>query len=223
METVKVIGLTGGIGTGKSTAADYLKKKGFAHVDADAIGHEITAEGSPMLPVLNSVFGPEGEMGRDGIEILKEDGTLDRKSLASIVFSDDEKKTRLDDIMLKNIIAEMDRRVDLYKAQAADATGVGNDMCREQITGILLDAPLLFEAGLDDRCDMVLLIVADMDVRIERVCSRDGVTPEEVRNRINCQMSDEEKIKKSDVIADNSKGIRELHQQLDEFIEKYIN
>lgn len=229
-DAVKVIGLTGGIGTGKSTAAEYLKKRGFAHIDADAIGHELTAEGSTMLPVLDSVFGPKGEMGKDGIKILNEDGTLDRKALASIVFTDDERKARLDDIMLKNIIAEMDKRTEGYKRLAEEGSKraeceenePGEGACGEQITGILLDAPLLFEAGLDDRCDLVLLIVADMDVRIARVCARDGATAEEVRDRINCQMSDAEKMEKSDVIADNSKGLTELYQQLDAFIAEFV-
>lgn len=204
---VKVVGLTGGIGTGKSTASEYLKSKGFAHIDADQIGRDITADGSPMLPVLNSIFGPEGEFGVEGIDILREKGSLDRKALASIVFTDMDKKLKLDEVMFKAIIAETERLVEVYS--------------HEDPVGILIDAPLLFEAGLDKKCDLILLIVADMDVRIHRVCARDGATEQEVRNRINSQMSDEEKIERSDVIVDNSGSLEQLQEQLEDFFSKF--
>lgn len=204
---VRVVGLTGGIGTGKSTAAEYLKKKGFAHIDADQIGRDITADGSPMLPVLDSIFGPTGEYGVEGFDILREDGSLDRKALASIVFTDMNKKLKLDKVMFKAIIAETKRLVEVYS--------------QDDPVGILIDAPLLFEAGLDKECDLVLLIVADMDVRIHRVCARDGATEQEVRNRINSQMSDEEKISRSHVVVDNSGSLEELEKQLEEFFSKF--
>ena len=204
---VRVVGLTGGIGTGKSTAAEYLKKKGFAHIDADQIGRDITADGSPMLPVLDGIFGPTGEYGVEGFDILREDGSLDRKALASIVFTDMNKKLKLDEVMFKAIIAETNRLVEVYS--------------QDDPVGILIDAPLLFEAGLDKECDLVLLIVADMDVRIHRVCARDGATEQEVRNRINSQMSDEEKISRSHVVVDNSGSLEELEKQLEEFFSKF--
>lgn len=204
---VRVVGLTGGIGTGKSTAAEYLKKKGFAHIDADQIGRDITADGSPMLPVLDSIFGPTGEYGIEGFDILREDGSLDRKALASIVFTDMNKKLKLDEVMFKAIIAETNRLVEVYS--------------QDDPVGILIDAPLLFEAGLDIECDLVLLIVADMDVRIHRVCARDGATQQEVRNRINSQMSDEEKISRSHVVVDNSGTLEELEKQLEDFFSKF--
>ncbi len=204
---VRVVGLTGGIGTGKSTAAEYLKKKGFAHIDADQIGRDITADGSPMLPVLDGIFGPTGEYGVEGFDILREDGSLDRKALASIVFTDMNKKLKLDEVMFKAIIAETKRLVEVYS--------------QDDPVGILIDAPLLFEAGLDKECDLVLLIVADMDVRIHRVCARDGATEQEVRNRINSQMSDEEKISRSHVVVDNSGNLKELEKQLEEFFSKF--
>ena len=204
---VRVVGLTGGIGTGKSTVAEYLKKKGFAHIDADQIGRDITADGSPMLPVLDGIFGPTGEYGVEGFDILREDSSLDRKALASIVFTDMKKKLKLDEVMFKAIIAETKRLVEVYS--------------QDDPVGILIDAPLLFEAGLDKECDLVLLIVADMDVRIHRVCARDGATEQEVRNRINSQMSDEEKISRSHVVVDNSGSLEELEKQLEEFFSKF--
>lgn len=206
-KNVRVVGLTGGIGTGKSTAAEFLKKKGFAHIDADQIGRDITADGSPMLPVLDSIFGPSGEYGVEGFDILREDGSLDRKALASIVFTDMERKLKLDEVMFKAIIAETENLIEKYSEEGP--------------VGILIDAPLLFEAGLDKKCDIVMLIVADMDVRIARVCSRDGATEEEVRNRINSQMTDEEKKIGSHVIIDNSGDLDDLHTQLEKFFSKF--
>ena len=86
----------------------------------------------------------------------------------------------------------------------------------------MLDAPLLFEAGLDTRCDAVLVLVADEEVRISRVCARDGMTPEEVRDRIRNQMSDNEKIKRADAVIDNSDGIQELKENIDEFLNDFL-
>lgn len=204
---VKVVGLTGGIGTGKSTAADYLKEKGFAHIDADQIGRDITADGSPMLSVLDDVFGPRGEYGREGFDILRGDGSLDRKSLAELVFSDMSRKQKLDEIMFKAIIAEVDRQVEAAYAM--------------EPVGIMIDAPLLFEAGLDDRCDLVILMVADLDTRVHRVCMRDGATEQEVISRINSQMSDEEKKLRSDIIIDNSGSRSQLEEALKTFFTKF--
>ncbi len=204
---VKVIGLTGGIGTGKSTAAAYLKKKGFHHIDADEISRDITADGSGMLKELDMVFGPEGKFGDGKTRILDDKGSLDRRALASLVFTDRRKKAVLDKIMFRAIIKRIDEEICKFR-----------DINDEKVY-ILLDAPLLFEAGLDSRCDKIIVLVADEEVRIERVCRRDGVTAREVRDRINSQMSDSEKIKKSDFVVDNSDGMEQLAENLDELLE----
>ena len=202
---VKVIGLTGGIGTGKSTAARYLTAKGMAHVDADEISHSLTADGSPVLAVLDEAFGPDGAMGVKGVDILNADGSLDRKALASLVFTDTERKKKLDELMFSAIICEIDRQIaEIQNVCSASA--------------VLLDAQLLFEAGLESRCDEVLLLTADMDVRIARVCARDNATPEEVGNRIKNQMSDEDKISRADVVIDNSGTQEELFLKLENYL-----
>ena len=196
---IKVLGLTGGIGTGKSTAAGFFKDKRFAHIDADQIGRDLTADGSSILPVLDELFGPEGEFGDGKTEILDENGNLIRRAMASVVFAEERRRERLDALM------------GMYRQQP-----------ESELNGILLDAPLLFEAGLDDRCDEVLLLTADMDVRIERVCRRDGVTADEVKSRISNQMSDEEKIKRADAVVDNSEGIEELFEKLQDFLTGFL-
>ena len=208
---IKVLGLTGGIGTGKSTAAVFFKNKRFAHIDADQIGRDLTADGSSILPSLDELFGPEGEFGDGKTEILDENGNLIRRAMASVVFAEERRRERLDALMFSEIIGETERLISMYRRKPEG-----------ELNGILLDAPLLFEAGLDSRCDEVLLLTADMDVRIERVCRRDGVTADEVMSRISNQMSDEEKIKRADAVVDNSEGIEELFEKLQDFLTGFL-
>ncbi len=206
---VKVLGLTGGIGTGKSTAAEFFRNNNFAHIDADQISRNLTADGSSILPVLDELFGPNGEFGDGRTEILDENGNLIRKAMAAVVFSEKKRRQRLNELMFEEIIGETDRLIERYKSQP-----------EEEIAGILIDAPLLFEAGLDDRCDKTLLLTADIDVRLKRVCLRDNATEEEVMNRIRNQLSDDEKIKLADAVIDNSDGIDELFAKLQAFLDE---
>ena len=205
---MRIIGLTGGIGTGKSTAAAYLKKRGLKHIDADKISRNLTALGSSLLPVLDGVFGPNGDMGLCGVKIIKKDGALDRKALASVVFSDKKKTARLNELMFTEIINRIEEEITAFDKSKTEA--------------VLIDAPLLFESGLNKRCDIVILMTADMDTRIKRVSCRDHVTADDVRNRINNQMSDKEKAAGSDVIIDNSGSKEELYTKLDDFLANII-
>ena len=193
---MRVIGLTGGIGTGKSTASEYLRKQGFSIIDADRISREIVEPGTLLLKELEKNFGSG---------IIKDDGTLDRKALAAIVFSDKEKKSRLDGLMYGHILDEIERKI------SESQSGEGR--------GIIVDAPLLFETGLEKKCDQVWLITADEKLRILRVCERDGMDPEEVRARIQNQMADEEKKERAHRIVDNSGSKEALLAQLAELIE----
>ena len=201
----KIIGLTGGIGTGKSTVAEYLKSQGYRHIDADEISRSLTCDGSPMVDKLNEIFGSNGIMGLEGNEILKSPGVLNRQALADIVFKDDKRRDKLNEIMLTEIIKIIDENIDFFHDDDCDSD-------------VLLDAPLLFESGLESRCDQVILVVADADERIRRVCQRDGMTEEQVADRINSQMSDEDKISRSDIIIDNSHGLEELYNQLSKYL-----
>ena len=189
-----IVGLTGGIGTGKSTAAEYLVAKGMAHIDADAISREITekrpGEDNPVLEKIGQAFAPA--------PVLREDGSLDRKAMAGLVFHDPARKKQLEDILFGEIRAEIRRRI----ASAEE------DM-------VLLDVPLLFETGLDSFCDSVILITADRDTRILRVTKRDGCAPEDVEARIRNQMPDAEKAARADAVVDNSGSLEDLYRRLD--------
>ena len=189
---MEIIGLTGGIGTGKSTVSNYLREHNFAIVDADLISRQVVEPGKPLLKEMEQAFGSG---------IINEDGSLNRKGLASIVFNDVEQRKLMDSIMHKEILAEMRRCMEEYRQQNIHQ-------------GIIIDAPLLFEIGLEKWCGQVWLVTADMDIRIQRVCVRDNAKPEELEARIRNQMSDDEKKKLSDEILDNSGTLENLHHQL---------
>ena len=192
-----IIGLTGGIGTGKSTACAYLKEKGFDAVDADQIARQIVEPGEPLLELLEKSFGSE---------IIKEDKSLDRKALAALVFSDKEKKKELDHLMHSRIIQVMEQQIREYE--------------KRNIPGNLIDAPLLFETGLDKKCGRTWLITAELGLRVARVCARDSMMPEEVRARISSQMVDLQKRVLADRIIDNSGTRQELFEKLDELLKQ---
>ena len=201
---MKVIGLTGGIGTGKSTAAEYLHSKGFAVIDADQIGRDMTADGSPLLAVLDEMFGPAGPYGREGVEILSAPGVLDRRAMASLVFSDDGIRYKFNEIMHTAIIDEIKREIECCETEGK--------------AHVLIDAPLLFEAGVNRLCDRVILITAALEKRIERVVSRDHMTREEIVSRIKSQMDDSEKAALSDFVVDNSGSLEDLYDELDKVL-----
>lgn len=198
-----VLGLTGGIGTGKSTAAAYLTSRGFTHIDADQIGRDLTRPGSPVLAVLEETFG-KSRAHPDRTSLLLKDGSLDRAGLAGIVFADPHQKARLDGIMFAEILCIIRERIG-----AAEGP-------------VLLDAPLLFESGADTLCDAVLLVTADGEARIRRVMARDGASREDVLARIRSQMSDAEKRQKADLVVDNSGSREELFCRLDEALQTLL-
>ncbi len=194
-----VIGITGGIGSGKSTASEYLISEGFACIDADQIGRDLTADGQPLLEKIGEMFGCVSGSGNVGNGLV-----LDRKAMADQVFGDSIVREQYNRLIHTEIIARIDERI--------------AELRQTDVRGILLDAPLLFEAGIDDRCDAVILVTADIDKRIERVCLRDGSDEEKIRGRISSQMSDEEKARRSDYVVDNSREPEDMYRQLDQII-----
>ena len=195
-----VIGITGGIGSGKSTAAEYLLDQGFVSIDADQIGRDLTAEGQPLLEKIEEQFGCVSHEGTTGNGLV-----LDRKAMAKLVFRDSDIKEQYDELVQGEIIAVIDAEIE--RLSKTDARG------------ILIDAPLLFEANINDRCDVVILITADMDERIDRVSERDDADEEEIRDRISNQMSDEAKAEFSDFVVDNSGEPEDMFRQLDDIID----
>lgn len=194
---MKIIGLTGGIGSGKSTVSSYLREKGYKIIDADEIAAEIVVPGSKLLDLLAESFG------RD---ILQVDGSLNRKALAKVAFSNESQKKKLDSIMLKEIINEILHLLTFYE--------------KSQQNIVFIDAPLLFEAGLDEKCHEAWVVDADDEIRIQRVIKRDSLAREEVIARIKNQMSREEKIRRASFVLDNSQEESSLYEQIDILLNK---
>ena len=195
-----VIGITGGIGAGKSTAAEYLISKGFALVDADQIGRELTAEGEPLLEIIDEEFGCVSHDGTKGNGLR-----LDRKAMADLIFNDEETKERYDLLLHTEIKRVIDEQI--------------RELSKTDALGILLDAPLLFETNINDRCDVVILVTADIDERINRVTLRDEADEDEVRSRISTQMEDEDKARFADFIVDNSAEPEDMYAELDDILD----
>ena len=189
---MKVIGLTGGTGSGKSVVGRSLAAAGAVIIDADQIAHEIIEKGEPAYEEIVAYYGRE---------ILDEAGNIIRKKLGEIVFHDGEKLVFLNQCTHKYICAETERQISAAKAAGS-------------ATAIILDAPLLLEAGLEKVCDMVWVGYADPEVRAQRVMERDGVTYELAKARIANQKSWEEYRQAADAVIDNSRDIAHLQAQL---------
>ena len=192
-----IIGLTGGIGTGKSTVSNYLKEHDCLILDADAISRQMTEKGQPALIDIAKAFG----------EDLLVDGVLDRQALGNIVFNDKEKLDILQSIITNKVVEYINTRIEELKA--------------ERFNGIVvIDAPLLFECGMEGIADENWLVSASLDVRLQRVSQRDGLSEEQILSRINNQMPQEEKEKLSQVILDNSRSLEDLYKQINENLER---
>ena len=165
-----VIGLTGGIGCGKSEAAAYLQSLGAARFDADEASRALTAPGGAALPAIRERFG-------DGV--FNPDGTLNRAALAKIVFASAPHRRALEGILHPLVQREMLRQLD-----AAAEAG-------EKV--MILDVPLLFETGIDALCDETWALYVGRELQISRVAVRDGLSREDVEARIESQMSTEER------------------------------
>ena len=193
---MKVIGLTGGTGSGKSVVSKSLAAAGAVIVDADKIAHEIILKGEPAYQEIIEYYGTG---------ILDEEGSIIRKKLGEIVFNDKEKLAFLNQCTHKYITAEV-------KKQIADAKTEGT------AAAIIVDAPLLLEAKLETVCDLVWVVYAEPEVRAKRVMARDGITYELAKARIANQKSWEEYKAAADAVIDNSKDLTHLEGQLNEIL-----
>ena len=196
---MKVIGLTGGIGSGKSTVSGFLREKGFLILDADQIAHDITKKESPVLQQIADAFGAD---------MLDAVGNLQRKRLAAVAFSTPENKALLESLTTAEVVRLIEEQVVQLRNNA-------------EYDIIFIDAPLLFEAGVDRLTDLVWMVSADEQIRIARVMARDQVSEADVLQRIANQMDNDEKIRRSQELIDNSSGKEELYQQVEALLEKY--
>lgn len=193
MRQSKVIGITGGIATGKSTVVAYLRQKGYSVIDSDLLAREVVAPGSEGLDEIQAFFGAD----------IMLDGELNRQRLGEIVFQDETMRHALNDIVHPLVYRAVKERID-YSQEAI----------------VFVDSPLLFE-GLEKaesygiRYDEVWLIDLDEETQLERLVARNGLSEMEAKNRMKAQWPMEKKRELADVILDNRSSRELLYRQVD--------
>ena len=186
-----VVGLTGGIGTGKSVVTEILREQGVVILDADRVGHEVYLPGQP---------GYEDIVAEFGQDVVAEDGTIDRRKLGPIVFSSPDKLARL------NAITHP-RMKEMMRDRLAEAGRAGRMVA-------VLEAALLFDAGWDDLTDEVWVTVVDAETAARRASERSGIPVEQVLERIQkAQMASDERIRRSDVAIDTSGTVEDTRRR----------
>lgn len=192
---MKRIGLTGGIGSGKSTVAAILAEHGFPIIDADKIAREVVEPGQPALAELALTFGED---------ILNEDGSLNRQALANVAFVNEENRQALNNITHPRINA---RTEELF----AEAEAAGKEAA-------VWDMPLLVDQGYQDRVDIVIVVDVDAETRLKRLVESRGLDEADARRRIASQIDDETRRKAADFIVDNNGERAALEPQVKEII-----
>ena len=194
-----IVGITGGIACGKTTVSELLTEKGAIPINADEIGHQLLKADSPVIDELTDAFGGD---------ILETSGDVSRKKLGAIVFQDKTARERLNSILHPLIIQR--------------SRGHAHQLVREDPTCVvLLDAPLLIEAGAYGTVDLIVVVTASPETQLRRTLERSiaqgrPLTETEVKARIDAQMPLTEKVKYADVIIQNGGTLEELHKQVDE-------
>jgi len=190
---MKRIGITGGIGSGKTTVSHYLLDNGYFVIDADKVARELVEKGTPVLQELVGTFGGQ---------ILTEDGELDRRALAEIAFSNPSQKKQLDQVMHHRIL----EKIELMMENLPSAEVV------------FVDAALIFEAGWNQYFDQVWLVDASEEIRRERIRMRDDLTRVQILERMNAQLNSYERRQRADRVLWNEGSKEELYEQVERLL-----
>jgi dephospho-CoA kinase len=190
---VRLVGLTGGIGSGKSAVAGLLRARGVPVFDADRAAHDVTQPGTPGLAAVVAAFGGE---------VLRPDGTLDRAGLARRVFSDPAARDRLERLVHPLVDAAA-------AAWLAERVAEGHTLC-------VYEAALILETGREARLDGVVAVLAGLETRVRRVVERDGTSPDAVRARIAAQLDDAERRRRARWVVVNDSSLAELERRVEE-------
>jgi dephospho-CoA kinase len=193
---MKVIGLTGGIACGKSSVGDILRKLGVKVIDADEIAHQIYRPGTPSHAELVKVFGPD---------ILDADGRINRQRLGKIAFQNQEARSRLEQITHPAIIQRIDDLINAAKI--------------ENHPLLVVEVPLLFEAGLEEHFDCIWVVSARPDIQLKRLMKRNDLTPEEAAARLSAQLPLDFKEGRADVIIYNNNELIHLEEEIKRLLE----
>jgi dephospho-CoA kinase len=193
-----IIGLTGGVASGKSIISKVLKEEGAYLIDTDQIARELVEPETPTWKELVRVFGKE---------ILQEDGSIHRKKLASKVFSDPEQKSLLDQIIHPRIKEEIDRHLERIARKDPEAI-------------VIIDAPLLVEIGNHREMDKVIVVTSTEKQQIERLREREGINQKGAQRIIASQMPTQEKVKVADFVIQNEGSLEEVERKAKEVFQE---
>jgi len=191
-----IVGLTGGIGSGKSAAAEHFAARGATVVDTDAIAHALTAAGGTAIPAIRAAFGPG---------LLAADGSMDRVAMRALAFSQPQTRARLEAILHPMIRADSER-------QCAEARGAY----------VILAVPLLIESGnYRERCHRICVVDCPEDLQIARVRARSGLEEAQILAIMAAQASRQERLAAADDVIDNSGTLEDLRRQVDALDQHY--
>ena len=180
---MKIIGLTGNSGSGKSTVSQIFAENGGYVIDADKIAHENIKKETPAYNEIKEAFGKE---------ILSSDGQIDRKKLGNIVFSDSKKLNTLNEINLKYILRKISDEIDSISKKT------------DSYKFIVIDAPLLIESGLNSISNEVWVVCADEKIRLDRIIKRDNIKSDYAKKRLNSQTPQEKLVPYADIVIENN-------------------
>lgn len=197
-----IVGLTGGIGSGKTTVSSLFADLGIDIIDTDVIAHDLVNHDPSVLKQIVTLFGEE---------ILQDDQTLDRKKLAKIIFSQKEGKQQLEGILHPKIRAVVKGQIQNYKSRDTPPKYV------------IVVIPLLFETEFNDFLDRVLVVLADESIRIQRIKQRDHRSLEQIQAIISSQVGDEKRISEANDIIENNHDLAALKPQIKQLDKKYAS
>lgn len=184
-------GLTGGIASGKSTVTAIMQKAGAVIIDADVIAHQVVAPGLPAWKAIKSRFGPQ---------VLKPDGAIDRAKLGDLVFNDPGLRKELEGIIHPRVRDKIDDEVTQLRHVSPNVV-------------VIQDIPLLFETGMTEGLDEIIVVYVPAALQIERLIQRDGIEMEAAKARIDAQLSIEEKRRLATIVIDNSGDVDQTRKQ----------
>lgn len=192
------VGITGGTGSGKSSVCNYLTKKGLQVIDSDAIARKLLDRGTVTYDLVVSHFGEK---------ILKANGEINRQLLSSIVFGSSDELNFLQNVVTKET-------VEIVKELLEKSS--------PEMKIIFLDAPLLFETGLDQDVDIVWFVLASQEKRLKRLSKRDGIPVFEIEKRMSAQMPEEQKEMLADIVIENEGSLDDLYSKVDKLLLQLI-
>jgi len=194
---MKIIGLTGGIATGKSTVSEMLRRRGIPIIDADQIARDVVRPGRCAWKKIRKAFGDD---------ILSANGEVDREKLAGIVFQDTQARMKLNHATHPHISRQILKQLIMYFLKGTPL--------------VILDAPLLLESSTRKMVGSVVVVSTDPETQLKRLMARNGYTIEEATQRVQAQMPLKEKCEMADYVIDNSGSLTATEQQLDTMLEE---